>query len=223
MTTPLFAELKQRAGSLWDNAQRHPFVDGLADGSLPRERFVYFLKQDYVFLIAYSRAFALATAKAPTTAHMNAFAALTAATLSVEMELHRNYCAEFGISREELEAVEAAPTCQAYSDFAVSSAATGDALDLLAALSPCCVGYGETGERLAQGDISGHPYRNWIETYSSPEYLEYSHWLQSTINELGAGLPSWRIDGLSRLFNTGCRYEGWLFWEMSWNMERWPL
>jgi thiaminase/transcriptional activator TenA len=216
----LFAELKSRAGDLWQSAQQHTFVEQLGDGSLARDKFTYFLEQDYIFLISYSRALALATAKAPSTARMNAFAALTSATLSVEMELHREYCGEYGVSREQLEAVQAAPTCRAYCDFCVSSAAIGDSLDLLAALSPCCVGYGEIAQRLAGRDLAGHPYLNWIETYSSAEYLEYSQWLVSAINEMGEGLPAWRVDELTRLFVLGCRYE-WMFWEMAWTKESW--
>ncbi|MCH7471429.1 thiaminase II [bacterium] len=220
----LFDELKSQAGKLWEMAQDHPFVHGIADGTLARGKFVHYLEQDYAYLIGYSRAIALATAKAPNLPRMNAFAALLNETLSVEMELHRGLSAQFGVTPEQLEGAEASPVCQAYIDFCISAAAIGDAVDLLAALVPCCVGYAEIGMRLKPRVLANeaHPYKQWIENYASEEYQDYAAWMKSALSEMGEGLPGWRGKQLKRLFTLGCRYE-WLFWEMAWKEETWPL
>jgi thiaminase/transcriptional activator TenA len=225
---PLFDELKRRAGSLWDDAQQHPFTVALASGTLERERFMYFLRQDYVYLVGYSRAVALATAKAPSLPRMNAFAELLHGTLQIEMQLHREYCGDYGILHAELEAVEAAPTCRAYIDFCVAAASLGDSLDLLCALAPCAVGYGELGQRMLAGlraagqPLEGHPYRQWIETYGGEEYQTYARWMVEAVNDLGEGIAPWHVERLAGLFTTGCRYE-WMFWEMAYGAERWPV
>lgn len=231
MSSPtLFETLKAGSGKLWREAQNHDFVSALADGSLQRARFAYFLRQDYVFLGAYSRAIAIAAARCPDLESMKQFALLLGATLDTEMDLHRQYCADFGLPAAELAATLASPTCQAYCDFCVSTAATSGPLELLAALVPCGVGYHHTGLRLrtqieaARGawpaGLSDHPYGRWVEVYSSSEFGEYAQWMAQALDELPpAGSDSAE---LQRLFNLGCRYE-WLFWEMAWTRQDWPL
>jgi len=76
----------------------------VGDGTLPVEKFKHYVTQDYVYLIDYSRALALASAKAPMLDDMSWFAGLLDETLNVEMALHREYWREFDISAEELEA-----------------------------------------------------------------------------------------------------------------------
>lgn len=224
MQPPLFDYLKASTGDLWQRAQEHPFVSALADASLARDKFIHYLKQDYAYLIGYSRAIALATAKAPTLARMAEFAALLNETLNTEMQLHRDFCAQFEIAPEDLEAVEPSPLCQAYIDFCISTAATGDALELLSALVPCGVGYAEIGARLlTQPALSpSHPYRQWIYTYGGEEYQRYAQWMVTALNELGADIPESRLPRLIQLFRLGLRYE-WLFWEMAWRLDNWPL
>lgn len=220
----LFETLKAGSGALWQSAQSHPFVDGLADGSLQRERFIHYLKQDYVYLIGYSRAWAMAAAKAPGLDLLTAASALVHDTLGMEMELHRSYCAQFGISRAELDNEETGPICRAYVDFCLATAATGDFAELLCAMIPCGVGYAEIGSRLATGLTEGqeHPYRQWIETYASPEFRMYADWMLATLDSLAAGIGEARLPALQRTFNLGCRYE-WMFWEMGWQRDGWPL
>jgi len=224
MADSLFAALKDKSGGLWARAQQHPFVDGMAAGDLPRAKFVHYLKQDYAYLTGYSRAIALATAKAADLKRMTEFAGLLHETLTLEMQLHRDFSAQFEITPDDLAAVEPAPICQAYVDFCISTAATGDALELLTALIPCGVGYGELGARLMQHPALApdHPYRQWVYTYGGEEYQEYARWMVAALDELGAGLPEIRRPRLEQLFILGCRYE-WLFWEMAWSEAGWPV
>ena len=222
--TSLFENLKRKSGALWLEAQQHQFVDALADGSLPREKFIHYLKQDYVYLIGYARSWALAAAKAPELELLHAASELVNSTLNLEMDLHRSCCAEFGIAREELDREHASPICRSYVDFCVATAATGDFVDLLCALIPCGVGYAEIGNRLAAGLTEGqvHPYRRWIETYSSPEFTGYAQWMTDTLDGLQSSVGDSRLPRLQQLFDLGCRFE-WLFWEMGWKQDEWPL
>jgi len=227
--TTLFDTLKARVGGLWQTAQEHPFVHALGDGTLPQEKFVHYLKQDYAYLTGYSRAIALATAKAPDTARMAEFAALLSATLEQEMALHRDYCTVFGISTGDLDNVEPSPICRGYIDFCIATAAIGDTLELLTALVPCGVGYGEIAVRLMQHPRLSpeHPYRQWIYTYGGEEYQEYARWMTDTLNDLGTCIVAPdnidpRLERLVDLFKLGCRYE-WLFWEMAWREDTWPV
>ncbi len=212
--------LHQLARPVWEAQHNHPFVRGIGDGSLDLEKFKFWVRQDYVFLIEYARLLALAVARAPDLATMRRFAELTHSTLSVEMELHRSYAAEFGISTEELEAEEKAPTTRAYADFLLRVAALGDFPELIAALLPCMWGFSDIGRRLAQAPRpSDQRYATWIEMYSSSEFAELTDWCRALVDRVGAELPE---DGLRRMeeaFLTSSRYEC-QFWDMAWRLER---
>jgi len=128
--------LHELAEPIWEAQHAHPFVRGIGDGTLDVEKFKFWVRQDYLFLIDYARLLSMAVVKTPDLPTMRRFAALVQSTLDVEMELHRAYAAGFGISLHELEAETKAPTTQAYTDFLLR-AASGDYTELLAALLPC--------------------------------------------------------------------------------------
>ncbi|MFC5387096.1 thiaminase II [Aquamicrobium segne] len=153
----------------WHDYTHHPFVEGMKDGTLPRAAFLNYLRQDYLFLIHFSRAWALAVVKAGNLAEMQAASATVHALLHFEMALHVEICEGEGITRAELEAAEEAPANMAYTRYVLEAGFSGDFLDLLAALAPCIMGYGEIGARLLQ-EAGDTPYRNWIETYGGNEF-----------------------------------------------------
>lgn len=141
-----FALWRAGAGPAWDAYVRHPFVTGLGDGTLPKASFLHYLAQDYVFLIHFARAWALAVVKAGTLDEMRAASATVEALVNGEMSLHQRICAEAGIA--DLEATVEAPASLAYTRYVLEAGYSGDLLDLLAALAPCVLGYGEIGARL---------------------------------------------------------------------------
>jgi thiaminase/transcriptional activator TenA len=176
-----------------------------------------------VFLIEYARLLALAAGRCPDLETMNRFATLLKETVETEMNLHRAYAAEFGISREELEQELPAPTTRGYSDFLLRVAATGDFAELAAALLPCMWAFSEIGQRLAaQPASSDKRYAKWIEMYSSGEFADLAQWCRDLLDSLAAGLPERDLRKLEAAFLTSSRYE-WQFWEMAWKMERWPV
>ncbi|PKP80667.1 MAG: thiaminase II, partial [Alphaproteobacteria bacterium HGW-Alphaproteobacteria-2] len=132
----------------WRAYTRHAFVEGLGDGTLPRAAYLHYLAQDYVFLIHFARAWALLAAKAESLAEMQAAARVLGGLVNTEMRLHVETCAAEGITAEALEATPEAPENLAYTRYVLEAGYSGDALDLLAALAPCVLGYGEIGARL---------------------------------------------------------------------------
>jgi thiaminase (transcriptional activator TenA) len=215
--------LRQKAASIWEAQHQHPFVRGIGDGTLTLDRFKFWLRQDYIFLIEYSRLLALAAARSPDLETMIRFATLLKETADTEMSLHRGYAAEFGIDTEELERELPAPTTRAYSDFLLRVAATGDFAELAAALLPCMWAFSEIGQRLAtQPAPTDQRYAKWIAMYSSKEFAELTQWCRDLVDKLAVGMPEGELQKLEAAFLTSSRYE-WQFWEMAWKMEEWPL
>jgi thiaminase/transcriptional activator TenA len=150
---------------------------------------------------------------------MGTFAALLHVTLNTEMELHRKTCAAFGIAEAELAKTRKSPTTCAYTDLMVRTAYEGDLSDILAVLLPCACGYVEIGKRLmSEGLPEDRFYRDWIETYSSPEFQEFAVWLIRRMDELAADAPAERKERWHRLYEASARYE-FLFFDMSWKKE----
>ena len=215
--------LRQKAAGIWEAQHQHPFVRGIGDGTLSLERFKFWLLQDYVFLIEYARLLALAAARSPDLGTMIRFATLLKATVETEMNLHRAYAAEFGISREDLERELPAPTTRGYTDFLLRVAATGDFAELAAALLPCMWAFSEIGQRLAgQPAPSDQRYAQWVAMYSSREFAELAQWCCDLLDNLATGLSERDLRKLEAAFLTSSRYE-WQFWEMAWRMDRWPI
>ncbi len=173
MTAPdygtAFAALRAAASGPWHHYTRHPFVEGLGDGTLPRAAFLHYLSQDYVFLHHFSRAWALAVVKSETHDEMQAAVGVVNALITEEMQLHVGICEAAGISREALFATPERPENLAYTRFVLEAGYSGDLLDLLVALAPCVMGYGEIGQRLKE-EARDETYRDWIATYSGPDY-----------------------------------------------------
>jgi thiaminase (transcriptional activator TenA) len=216
-------EFRSHAHAIWEASYAHPFVQGIGEGTLPEERFRYYLAQDYVYLIEFSRFFALAAAKARALGAMERFATLLDETLHFEMDLHRRICAEFGLARESLEKTRPAPTCLGYTSYLLKVAYEGELLTVLAALLPCSWGYGEIGLRLkAKGLPPVSHYAQWVETYASPEYQQLVDWLRGLFDEAAGEMWGASRQTLRETFDTSSRWE-YLFWEMAWGMEGWPV
>lgn len=209
-----------RAGAPdWDAYVRAPFVQALADGSLPRPAFLRYLAQDYLFLIHFARAWALAVAKAGSLEEMRACSATVHALLETETRLHVTLCRQAGVTETDLLAIPEAPQNIAYTRYVLEAGYSGDFLDLLAALAPCVLGYGEIGARLlADGH---HPaYAPWIETYGGPDYQALCRDRAALIDRAVAdrlGPEPWSLPRWTRLqdrFSTATRLEA-QFWTLA--------
>jgi thiaminase/transcriptional activator TenA len=215
--------LETDAEPVFETIVEHPMVSRLGDGTLDEAPFRYWVRQDYVYLVEYSRVFAYGAAAAPDLARMGRFAELLDATLNTEMELHRSYAASFGISESELEATDPSPTTRAYTDFLVRTAALGSFGDLVAALLPCMWGFNETGRRLAERGIPDEErYAEWIETYAGEEFTELAEWCKALMDDVAAGATARECERYRDLFRTSARYE-YLFWDAAWEREEWPV
>lgn len=207
---------------IWAAQHRHPFVRGIGDGTLDMDKFRYWVRQDYLYLIDYARVFALGTARAPDLATMTAFANLVHVTLETEMDLHRSYAAEFGITLAELEREQKAPTTRAYTDFLLRVAALGDFGELAAGLLPCMWGFCEIGQRLAERERPADArYAQWIDMYSNAEFAELTTWCRALVDRLAEGTSSEARQRIEDAFVTSSRHEL-AFWQMAWTLERWP-
>jgi thiaminase (transcriptional activator TenA) len=215
----LFGQLRQDAGALWDGYVAHDFVRALGRGTLPEAAFRHFLVQDYLFLIHFARAHALAGFKATQLADIRAAAAAVSAIVDVEMPLHVSYCAGWSLSEAEMAAAPEALETMAYTRFVLERGLAGDLLDLQVALAPCLVGYGESGERLLRDPSTrrdGNPYAEWIAAYTGEAYQGVVRDAIAMLDRLGeAHGGAARYSQLLATFVAATRLET-AFWDMGW-------
>lgn len=211
-----FGRLRKNAGGLWQAYVGHPFVNQLAAGTLAEKCFKKFLTQDYLFLVHFSRAYALLAAKSTNIADIReALDGLK--SIIEEMPLHVAYAKKWGISEQEMGRATEAMETIAYTRYVLDVGYAGDRLDLMAALLPCVAGYAEVGLRLAGSKttvFNGNPYSEWIKNYESEEYIKGVIAFIDSFNKLAEKYEGEaHFHHLSEIFNTATRLET-EFWQM---------
>ena len=212
--------LHQAAENVWAKCLNHPFVQGIGDGTLPVEKFQYFMLQDYLYLFDYARVFALGVVKARDPRLMRIFAANVDTILGGEMEIHRTYMARLGITEEQVFAVKPALDNLSYTNYMLSVASTGGPAEIVASILACSWSYAEIGQALARiPGAAEHPfYGEWIRGYASDSYAATNHSLIELMDALAADASGEQLAQLTDIFVNCSRYElG--FWDMSWEMR----
>jgi thiaminase/transcriptional activator TenA len=213
----IFDRLKESCGDEWRAYTDHEFIRQLGQGTLPEACFRHYLIQDYLFLIHFARAYALAAYKADTLEDMRPAAASLSATVATEMKLHLTFCEGWGLSAADVEAAPEANATIAYTRYVLERGLAGDLLDLHTALTPCVLGYAEIGRSLLadpQTRLEGNPYRIWIEGYGSASYQELAQDSHDYLDGLAQKrLTEARYPDLAQTFARATRLET-QFWEM---------
>ena len=165
-----FNLLKENHKDNWLLYTKHEFINKLINDTLKEEKFLNYLIQDYLFLIQFSKAWSLAILKSDNLEEMKIAASTVNDLINFEMELHITLCANYGISKSDLENADEENENIAYTRYVLELGYSGDFLDLLSALAPCVLGYGEIGLNCQNSNPKTLMYKKWIETYSSIEY-----------------------------------------------------
>tara|TARA_B110000027_G_scaffold105553_1_gene112018 strand:- start:1691 stop:2374 length:684 start_codon:yes stop_codon:yes gene_type:complete len=208
-----FPLLKEKHKKNWDRYTRHDFVLKLANNSLEPIVFLNYLIQDYLFLIQFSKAWSLAILKSDHLNEMKVAANTVNGLMNFEMDLHINLCKSYGISETDLETSNEANENIAYTRYVLETGYSGDFLDLLAALLPCVLGYGEIGINNIDAKPNAIMYQKWIDTYSSKEYQEMCTVVSKLMDDaisvrLGDSfINSYKWIKINKIFNTATLLE----------------
>jgi len=207
--------------SLWAAQTEHPFVVELAEGTLDEEAFLHWVRQDYQYLLDYARVFSIAGAKAREEETMTHLLGVGHEILDYEMDLHREFAADYGISRAELESVRKAPTCVAYTNYLLRTAYEGSIAEISAAIYPCGQGYLDVAEHMADLADDEHRYTPFIEKYTGEQFREAVAWMREFVDRCAEAYPGER-EAMREAFLTSARLEH-RFWEMAYTREDWAV
>ena len=220
MSLSVSASLRQAAAPIWEECLRHPFVTGIGDGTLPVEKFQYFMLQDYLYLFDYAKVFALGVVKAQDRALMQTFSQNVNSILNGEMNIHRAYMKRLGITEEQVSAVKPSLDNLSYTHYMMAVADMGGPMEIVASILACSWSYAEIGQALARlPGAADHPfYGEWVRGYASEDYAATNQTLMDLMDELAKDATEAQFDRLAEIFVNCSRYElG--FWDMAWEMR----
>lgn len=211
----LFHKLLEKNSKAWDEYLHHDFVQRLENGSLAMENFLFYLKQDYIFLIHYAKCYALLALNANNAKELHFAMKFQDYILEGELELHKDIL-KFGIDADKLSIKDESIVNIAYTRYMLGVGQSGDFLDLLTALSACAIGYGYIGkelhERVDSKGLENHPYREWISTYSGKEFQDKVKEFEDFLNSYTHQISKEKFSKLSEIFGAVVRLEI-AFWQ----------
>lgn len=216
--------LRGAAAHIWERILVHPFLLELGEARLPLDKFRFYVKQDYAYLMEFARCLGIATAKVEDRETMHTLASLLNACFTVEVERLEELGGKLGIAPNNLRTAEPAPINMAYTRHLLYVAYSGTVGEIMASMLPCMWSYQEIGERRGGGTaLREHIiYSDWFATYRSQEYIDlvvlYRNLVDRFASESGTSVRG-RMRGH---FILSSRYE-YMFWDMAYGKETWPI
>lgn len=214
--------LRREADPIWRRILIHPFLTEAVKGTLPVRKFQYYLKQDHAYLFDYCRFLGLAISRCETIDQIRFLSEVLSAEFSFEIEMQRALASKLGLTPGELTSPRMAPTTKAYASFLLKVAATEGVGEIFAALSPCPLTYVEIAEENTEEAGQASPYAEWLATYRSKEAVDMAMRIWQMLDDVGESATSSQRRRILQNFLDASRYE-YLFWEMAYNMEEWPI
>ncbi len=206
---------------IWTAYNQHPFVLGIQNGSLDKNKFRYYIIQDYLYLKDYAKTFAVGVAKAKSLNMANLFAKYIS-VMNGELDVHNGYLARLGVKQEEIDSTPRSLDNLSYTSYMLRVAYEEGEAEILAAILSCAYSY----EIIAKNIVKNNPtsiddefYGDWIKGYASDGYAEENVILLKELNRLTETYTEKQIQHLVDIFVACSRYEL-AFWEMSWTLSK---
>ena len=212
----------QRTQSLRQAINHLPFNTELAAGTLSVARFRFYVVQDALYLGQYSRALAIAAARASDAAALHVFAQSALEAVSVEQALHAGYMKQFDVAAEQFAAAEPTPDCLAYTSFLMAAAYHEPWEILLAALLPCFWIYWDVGTEISRHAAADNPYRAWIDTYADEGFGAAVRAVIGITDRAAAASTDAMRERMMTAFIRSTQYE-WMFWDSAYQQRGWPI
>lgn len=210
-------EARERVEDIWSSILKHPFIIEMAEATIPREKILYYLGQDDVYLEDTLSVMSLASAKSRKPEVKRFMIDALKATIEGEMEMHKRLTEILGVERAR--ETRYAPTCLAYTSYMLRVAYEGSDAEILAVITPCFWTYQDLGEVLKGSRGEEDPIiRLWIEAYTSSEYIDLVSKLLYYLDSLAEEVSDAERSRMLKHFRRATWYEL-KFWDMSYRME----
>lgn len=215
----IFSSMQSIASPMLHHIFKLPFNLELARGTLPNDKFIYYLTQDSLYLADYAKALALTAAKLNNTNHSQQFLQFAQNAILTEQTLHLKLLKENSAS---LNTKKQSPTCFMYTNYLLKMASLASVEEALAALLPCFWLYREVGYDIAKNHTPNNPYQAWIDLYVSDEFNQSVNAAIHIVNDYAEKSHTSMHEKMIAAFKRACQLE-WLFWNHAYQQETWLL
>ncbi|MFT2011152.1 thiaminase II [Pontibacter sp. 13R65] len=196
-----------------------PFIKELIAGTLPQEKFAFYLGQDSLYLTQFGKALSLISGRAYQAEHVLEFARFAEGAIVVERALHAGYFQKYGLT----EAPAMSPTCQHYTSYLLSCASLAQVEVAMAAVLPCFWIYKAVGDYIySQPQVDDNPYQDWINTYAGEEFGAIVQRAINICNQVATTCATAQQQAMTEAYATASKLE-WMFWDSAWRLEKWPV
>jgi len=203
---------------IYQSIIEHPFNQELAKGTLAKEKFQFYMKQDSLYLVDFARALAIAASRAENPDDLVLLLDFSKGAILAERGLHEFYFDFYGIKLD----VDRAPGCFSYTNFLISTATHKSYEESLAALLPCFWIYREVGMHIHGSAAPDNPYQKWIDMYSGEEFREIVQNAIDLTDRVAKGVNPQQAQRMQEAFVISTRLE-WMFWDSAYRLETWPV
>ncbi|WP_051921792.1 thiaminase II [Bifidobacterium psychraerophilum] len=222
VSTPIARRFYEVAKDVWQQGYEQPFVQELGKGTLSKERFTFYMLQDYLYLNDYAKVHALAMTKSDDDRIIERMVQVQQAIVGERDQVHRSYIERYGITREQIAGATQSAFARAYTSNMLAIAYAKPLVDVLVAVLPCAWVYADYGTRLAKdfaADLAGNPYQDWVEMYASDDFWQSAVWLLDIIEDETKDLGGKHLKELDSIFRIGVEHE-YMFWDSAYRLQR---
>jgi thiaminase/transcriptional activator TenA len=195
------------------------FVRELITGVLDREKFLFYIRQDALYLAGFGKALAGIAARLDNVKHGQAFLSFAGDCMAVERALHESY-----LGKEKLpERIEPSPTCLLYTSYVLKQVYDAPLEAAMAAVLPCFWVYKEVGDHiLTRQNKNDNPYQAWIDTYGGDEFAAAVQKAIAICDEVASSRTEAQRRSMTEAYVLCTKME-WMFWDSAWKLETWPV
>lgn len=209
----------QRVKPIYNQILNMPFNTELSNGTLPKEKFIFYLAQDAYYLLEFGRTLSAISGRMQNADLVMAFAAFSTGAIFAERNLHESYFVEFGLASD----VQPTPSTLLYTSYILSQAAYANIEIAVAAVLPCFWIYKAVGDHIfAQQNGSKNPYKRWIDMYAGVEFAAAVEKAIDITDELAAQANAVTQQKMLDAFEMATRLE-WMFWNSAYKLEKWKI
>lgn len=195
-----------------------PFINELMNGTLDREKFVFYIQQDALYLSEYGRTLTGIASKLSKTDHVNTFIHFASDSIAVENSLHESFIKELG----KIEDLQASPSCLLYTSYLLRQL-NGSIEVAVAAILPCFWIYKAVGDYILENQTKeSNPYQNWINTYGGEEFALGVKQAIDICDELAEKCTKEQQQEMLNAFIMCAKLE-YIFWDSAYKKEQWCI
>ena len=195
-----------------------PFIQELMTGTLSRDKFIFYIRQDAVYLSEYGKVLTGIASKLNNAKHISAFIKFAGDSISMEQALHESFIHELKTVK-----TEASPSCLLYTSYLHKQLAHAPLEVALAAVLPCFWIYKKVGDYILENQIKGdNPYQSWIDTYGGDDFERSVSEAISICDEIAGQCTKAGQEAMTRAFVMCSKFE-WMFWESAYREEQWKI